>query len=356
MLTLIKPQKMNGLKSICLLGFIFCMSSCVSKKQFLVLEEKVAELSSKGPSFNMTDEDGDGVFDMVDQEPNTPSGYPVDTRGIALDSDGDGFLDGEDQEPFSPVGFEVDQLGVAQVPDSGGISEEEVKRMIQERLPQVVASPTKGDDLINIDNLNFKEFTLPPPDYSKRDTFNISQVFTNPSTFGDINDELKIMLSKAGYVDSSEQPLFYYFQIKQDRRFKGYAIVTAIEQINKDGIPLSNRFDDTVRKKDPSGIWEWFVTPLNEGYFRFFAFLVTDDYYGGEKKENYTKVEATKEYSRGEKVLHKAIVGKPITPNCKLHVLVYEFFQREDAKDGSPNVMEGISVISHLNKANINID
>ena len=29
---------------------------------------------------------------MLDQEPNSEKGYPVDTRGIALDSDGDGKL------------------------------------------------------------------------------------------------------------------------------------------------------------------------------------------------------------------------------------------------------------------------
>ena len=68
------------------------------------------------PVFDLTDTDGDGVIDMVDQEKDTPANAAVDTRGVALDSDGDGVKDYEDKEPYSMPGFSVDGKGVAQVP------------------------------------------------------------------------------------------------------------------------------------------------------------------------------------------------------------------------------------------------
>jgi len=75
----------------------------------------IADLKQR-PKFDLTDSDGDGVIDMTDQEVNTPTGCPVDTRGVTLDSDGDGVVDCKDQEPYSPPGYTVDQKGVAQVP------------------------------------------------------------------------------------------------------------------------------------------------------------------------------------------------------------------------------------------------
>ena len=68
------------------------------------------------PQLDLTDEDGDGIIDMLDQELDTPSGCPVDTRGVTLDSDGDGLADCKDEEPYSPPGFDVDNKGIAQLP------------------------------------------------------------------------------------------------------------------------------------------------------------------------------------------------------------------------------------------------
>jgi hypothetical protein len=74
----------------------------------------IASLKQR-PVFDLTDTDGDGVIDMLDQEMNTPAGAPVDTRGIALDSDGDGIPDYKDKEPYSPPGYVVNKDGVADV-------------------------------------------------------------------------------------------------------------------------------------------------------------------------------------------------------------------------------------------------
>jgi OOP family OmpA-OmpF porin len=59
------------------------------------------------------DNDGDGVPNFRDKEPNTPRGYPVDKNGVALDDDGDGVPNGKDLEPDTPKGSVVDQFGRA---------------------------------------------------------------------------------------------------------------------------------------------------------------------------------------------------------------------------------------------------
>lgn len=92
------------------------------------------------------DEDGDGVIDAIDQDPNTPAGAMVDTKGRTLDSDRDGVPDHIDKEPFyMPQPTEkVDENGVVTNPQAGGpgrpgnggggVTEERVKELIDQAL------------------------------------------------------------------------------------------------------------------------------------------------------------------------------------------------------------------------------
>lgn len=67
------------------------------------------------------DADEDGIPDLYDQEPDTPEGAIVDSRGRTLDSDGDGYPDSEDDQPFTPKNCEVDSRGVALDSDADGV-------------------------------------------------------------------------------------------------------------------------------------------------------------------------------------------------------------------------------------------
>jgi OOP family OmpA-OmpF porin len=102
----------------------------------------IAELKQR-PILDLTDEDADGIIDMLDQELDTPAGCPVDTRGVTLDSDGDGFADCKDQEPYSPPGFDVDDKGVAAVPT---ITEDDVNAIVDNK---TLAMMTTVNNLAN---------------------------------------------------------------------------------------------------------------------------------------------------------------------------------------------------------------
>ncbi len=82
--------------------------------------------------YDLGDDDGDGVPNYLDQEPDTRPDCPVDTRGVTLDSDKDGCPDCDDPEPFSsPERPIVNCVNVGPV---GEIDEPAVRRIVQEML------------------------------------------------------------------------------------------------------------------------------------------------------------------------------------------------------------------------------
>ena len=93
---------------------------------------------------DLTDTDGDGVLDLVDQEPETPADVPVDTKGRTLDSDRDGVPDYKDVEPYNPPrpGEVVNSQGIVEnrvlpAGAGGGVSEDRVREIVKEELEVV---------------------------------------------------------------------------------------------------------------------------------------------------------------------------------------------------------------------------
>jgi hypothetical protein len=84
--------------------------------------------------FDPSDDDSDGVINILDIELNTEAGCPVDTRGKSLDSDGDGCIDCKDAEPFSPPGYDMVDC-VAQVPPPPTMTKTEVINIMNENCP-----------------------------------------------------------------------------------------------------------------------------------------------------------------------------------------------------------------------------
>lgn len=143
----------------------------------------IAELKQR-PKFDLTDSDGDGVIDMIDQEKNSAAGCPVDTRGVILDSDGDGVVDCKDKEPYSPPGYTVDEDGVADV-QTPYLTENEIVELLESR-PQPKA-----------------EWFLPMIH------FDLDKYYIKPSFYGQLHNVATVMRTHpnlnivvAGYADN----------------------------------------------------------------------------------------------------------------------------------------------------------
>jgi outer membrane protein OmpA-like peptidoglycan-associated protein len=79
--------------------------------------KKIGEMDPQGIADELfKDDDGDGVPNRLDKEPNTKPDCPVDVKGVALDSDHDGIIDCLDKEPYSPPNYPIDSNGVAIIP------------------------------------------------------------------------------------------------------------------------------------------------------------------------------------------------------------------------------------------------
>jgi outer membrane protein OmpA-like peptidoglycan-associated protein len=123
----------------------------------------IAELKQR-PVLDLTDDDGDGIINMLDQEIDSPAGCAVDTRGITLDSDGDGIPDCKDQEPFSPPGFDVNSSGVAQVPAPGYITEEEANSIFDSKAA-VMMSSIRSEWFLPMVHFDLDKYSIKPEFY-----------------------------------------------------------------------------------------------------------------------------------------------------------------------------------------------
>ncbi len=150
----------------------------------------VAELKAR-PELDVTDSDKDGIIDMFDQDNNTPMGAPVDTRGVALDSDGDGIIDAMDTEPYSPPGYEYDEKGMAIVPKEKTLSEQDVERIIDQRLN---AMSTSADWYLPMIHFDLDKYFIKPQYYPQ--LHHVATVMHN-------HPEIRIVVS--GHADQSNQ-------------------------------------------------------------------------------------------------------------------------------------------------------
>ncbi len=144
------------------------------------------------PVFDLTDTDGDGVIDMIDQEKDTPANAAVDTRGMALDSDGDGIKDYEDQEPYSQPGYSVDGKGVAQTPKF--VTQDDINRSIDEALKnyQPIGGGGMSDWFLPMIHFNNDSYSIRYTDYGALK--NVATVLKN-------NPSARIVVK--GYTDKT---------------------------------------------------------------------------------------------------------------------------------------------------------
>ena len=83
-----------------------------SDPEMMKVDMLFAELEDVDYEVMFADQDMDGIFDRLDECPDTPIGVEVDSVGCPLDMDGDGVPDFMDDEPNTPPGSIVDDRGV----------------------------------------------------------------------------------------------------------------------------------------------------------------------------------------------------------------------------------------------------
>lgn len=168
----------------------------------------IAELKQR-PVLDLTDADGDGVVDMLDQELGSEAGCPVDTRGVTLDSDSDGVADCKDKEPYSPPGYEVDENGVASVPTP--LNESDVNTIVDSKFAALQSSLVKtgcGEWFLPMIHFDLDKYYIKPEYYGQ--LHHVAQVLvkcpdlcvtavghTDSSSSSDYNKVLSYNRSKA---------------------------------------------------------------------------------------------------------------------------------------------------------------
>ncbi len=162
----------------------------------------LAELKAR-PKLDLTDTDGDGIIDMLDQEKETPAGARVDTRGVALDSDADGYADYKDKEPFSPVGYKVDNNGVAMVPKPAYVTEADVDRIVEGKLAKFKS--TLGDLTVHTTQApSMAEWFLPMIHYDLNSATVKTSEYGNLSSVASVlKSNPSIRIAVTGYTDKT---------------------------------------------------------------------------------------------------------------------------------------------------------
>lgn len=161
-----------------------------------LLAEDLAAVKAR-PELDLTDTDGDGIIDMLDQEKDTPAGCPVDTRGIVLDSDGDGVTDCKDKEPHSPPGYKVDGDGVASVPaPPDPMTEADVNKIVDAKMASIPRGGTtvvnKADWFLPMIHYDLNKYSIKNTEYGK---------LHNVATVLQKNPDIRVVVS--GYTDKT---------------------------------------------------------------------------------------------------------------------------------------------------------
>lgn len=185
-----------------------------------------------------------------------------------------------------------------------------------------------------------KSFPFPPP---AGYTFAVldNTIFGNCRLLGDAGN---IIYRAVTSLTCNYQDVGYYAIPN------GFVVVTKVEEINDDATSVNSSDRFSEGHYDNIGFLD-FIAP-RKGYFRIFAFLVTDIPFNA----THTRVTANNalEWIRlAANILPDAIRNKPFTPGYNCTVIVYEFKSEEANTPLSPLLSPRFSAQVHLQKSHI---
>ena len=152
--------------------------------------EKKEKIDFDIEAFNNSDEDNDGIIDIIDECPHTPKSIKVDLMGCPIDTDKDGVPDHIDQEPNSKNYKYVDETGRG-ITDSllfnrsqnkleievqrnqtySDSTTQDEKEEIQEKIPSTDSTPLNEYDIMpSILDSNSNDLNYIPKSFLKSDS------------------------------------------------------------------------------------------------------------------------------------------------------------------------------------------
>ncbi len=191
---------------------------------------------------------------------------------------------------------------------------------------------------------NMPVFALPPPLPSAE--INLEGYFSNCKTIAQVDKMIGEALNNTGYYAKK----YYYTE-------GGYALVTKMEQFNKDGSSKQGNARWAARpvRNEEFSITNYIKSLFipEPGLFRVLVFVVSPHYYGDNSGKKTDKENVIDWLEHGYTSLPSVIGNKPFSNNIQVHGLVYEFKVLESDKKftfSKPSELDGST---HLRMAKI---
>jgi hypothetical protein len=218
--------------------------------------------------------------------------------------------------------------------------------LMQRPKPITSAKSRKPDDIqagrpaaiTRMAKADINSFPFPPPEGYTQRVLDKS-MFANCKTLEDADQIILNAIDHCRYDDHS------YYAIPD-----GFALVTKVEEMNQDGSSVLGNDRFRVNRGLSMTIFDWFAP--RRGYFRVFAFLVTDSSFKATKKP-VSVDEAEGWVTQGVNVLPDEIGGEAFSDDYRCTVIVYEF----NAPDANVQLQlinpPRLTANTHLDKSNI---
>lgn len=194
-------------------------------------------------------------------------------------------------------------------------------------------------------------FDFPPPPASASADINIRPFMLTrreKPLLGDLASHLSSALYEGGYTELS------WYAVPN-----GFALVTRLEQFNKDGTPTYGAYrwlDDAIAPAEIDSIWDYLFAlfEAKPGHYRVFVFIVTNASYPQSDTLPPTNEEVKAWLGEGvQNGLPPDIAGREVTPDYTCKAFVYEFVRPQEESTRPALIKSALTGAEHLQKSKI---